>query len=164
MIWWEHGKGNLRHQDSRERHPEGRDHRQERGHAGAETGAGDQAREDGEHTEEECHDVEHPTKAPHVEVVRARRAAPMVTNEILGRTIPTIQPRISEWQRRRRATAVGVALTTDVEVRPLRDGSCVLDARGVGLQEVDLVEGCDVYDSGEDDEEHHHQGAAEEDP
>lgn len=95
--------------------------------------------------------------------MRACRATTMASNDVLRGVPRTAAPGLSKRRRRTSATAAVVVLAAEVEVGPLGDGAGAGDAGGVGAEEVGLVEGSCVGDTGEDGEEEEDEGAGDED-
>lgn len=117
--------------------------------------AGQEAGEEGADVEEQGDEVEDPAEPPH-EVVVVRVQPVRHTRSIVG-------PGGAEGHRSVGLAAVGVVRAAHVEIGPLGQGAGAADARGVGLEEVGLVQGRGILDTGQDDEEDHDNRPGEED-
>lgn len=122
------------------------------------TAAGEKAAKEGEGAEEEGEQEEDPAEAREQEelVVGARVAASNAGGDVLG----VLVPGVAKGHGGRSTAAVRVALAADVEVGPLANVIGAIDALGVGLEEVGLVEGGAVGNTGEDDEEEEQKGGS----
>lgn len=125
--------------------------------------ASQEATEEGKGHEEQCDQIEHPSKPPHVEETGACRVVAMASAQTV-RYIGSIgSPGMAGRRRWRGGTTVEVTITANIEVVPLGNGSGASDTSSVGAKEECLVERCCVCHSAEDDEPEQHQGSAEED-
>lgn len=154
--------GNVRHERGGEGQEEHGDRGDEGGDGGAQTAtAGKEAGEEGEDLEEQGDEEEDPAEAP--QVVLALGGAGVGAADVARDAVGAVVPGGAEGRRGVGAAAVLVALAAHEEVGPLGDIAGAVDARGVGAQEVGVVERRGRGQAREDDEEEQDQGAGQQD-
>jgi hypothetical protein len=124
---------------------------------------GQEAREEGNDVEEEGDDEEDPSEAPKVVELSRSGVTAMATVQTRRHVGCIAVPSTAKGRGRASATAVGVTLAAEVEVVPLGDGPGAGDARGIGAEEVGVVEGAAAGDAAKDDEEEEEDGDGVED-
>ena len=158
------GIANIRHERGGSGEAQKRQEGQAAGDGGAEaTAASKEAGEEGQDLEEEGDEEEDPAEAPHVVESGGGGVAALAAAEARGDVGGVAVPGLAEGGRGVGGAAVEVVAAAEVEVGPLGDGSGAGDARGVGAQEVRLLEGRRVGQAGEDDEEEKEDGGGHED-
>lgn len=153
---------NVRHEGCGEGQEEHGNHGDEGGNGSAQTAtAGKEAGEEGEDLEEQGDEEEDPAEAP--QVVHLLGGAVVGAADVARHAVGIAVPGGAEGRRGVGAAAVLVALAAHVEVGPLGDIAGAVDARGVGAQEVGVVERRGRGHAREDDEEEQDQGAGHQD-
>lgn len=132
------------------------------GNGSAQTAAaGEEGREEVEGAKEEGNQDEHPAEAPQVKELLGGGVPAQGADEGLGRAGRVGRPGLAKGRCRACVAAVAVAPAAEVEVGPLGGVAGARDGRGVGAEEVGLVEGGDVCDAREDDEPQEEEGGGQ---
>jgi hypothetical protein len=111
--------------------------------------------DDSQRAENKSNKLENPAEAPQVVVICACCALCVGADKNSRHVIMIPNPGVTYWQCWDWLPTVLVILTAHVKVCPLSDGARIRDLGEVGLEEVDFIEGRDVFNTCEDDEKHH---------
>lgn len=134
--------GNVRHESCAQGHETKGDEADEARNSGTQTAeAGEEGGEPTQSREEEGYQEEDPSEAPGVVIVEGGSVASMAAAQSAGDVGGAAGPRLAKGWGRARRTAIVIVGAAEKEICPLSDRASAGDARCVGTQKVDLVEG-----------------------